>query len=199
MPDTQSPQSNADNAEQVGFEAESLSRDIVLVGDRDRDAFRRIYAQSSPKLFAICLKVTRNRAAAEDVMQETYLKVWERAGGYEPERSRPLAWLCAIARNTAIDWYRRQNKHRYVGDEKVNLLESEAAAADDRIIIVESERDAWKAIDELDHESVLELKSIFFLGLTYPEAAERLDLPVATFKSRVRRTVLRIRQKLTDE
>ncbi|MCA0977156.1 sigma-70 family RNA polymerase sigma factor [Qipengyuania flava] len=177
----------------------SLSRDIVLVSSGDRDAFRRIYAQSANKLFAICFGITRNHAAAEDLLQETYVKIWDRAGGYDPERSRPLAWLCAIARNTAIDWYRRQPKHSHVGDETLKSRASEATAADDRIIDMDRERETWKAVGELDSESEIELKSIFILGLTYPEAAERLNLPIATFKSRVRRTVLRLRKKLTDD
>ncbi|MBX7483455.1 RNA polymerase sigma factor [Qipengyuania qiaonensis] len=158
-----------------------------------------MYARSANKLFAITLGVTRNHAAAEDVLQETYLKIWDRAGGYDPDRSRPLAWLCAIARNTAIDWYRTQSRHRHVGEERLELHKSEAIAADDRIIAMDRERSALAAVEELDTESETELKSIFFLGLTYPEAAERLDLPVTTFKSRVRRTILKIRKKLTDD
>lgn len=199
MPDPQPPLTHASRTEEVVFETEALSRDIVLVGELDREAFRRVYAQSANKLFAICLRVTQNRAAAEDVLQETFLKIWDRAGGYDPERSRPLAWLCAIARNTAIDWYRRQAKHRYARDEELNSLESEAMAADDRIIAADREDRVWKAVGDLDAESENELKSIYLQGLTYPEAADRLNLPVATFKSRVRRTVLRIRRKLADD
>ena len=199
MSGSQPPRDQEDQTEQDDFEMESLARDIVLVGDRDRDAFRRVYAQSANKLFAICLGITRNHAAAEDVLQEAYVKIWERAGGYDCERSRPLAWLCAIARNTAIDWYRRKSKHRHVGDEALKSRESEAVGADERIIDMDRESEAWKAVGELDSESKIELKAIFLLGLTYPEAAERLNLPIATFKSRVRRTVLRLRKKLTDD
>lgn len=198
MPDQELPQSHAGRAVQDLSETENLSRDIVLSGELDREAFRRVYAQSANKLFAICLKVTRNRAAAEDVLQETYLKIWDRAGTYDPERNRPLAWLCAIARNTAIDLYRRQSKYRHASEEELNSLESEAMAADDRMIDVNREDQVWQAVGNLDAESEDELKSIYIQGLTYPQAADRFHLPVATFKSRVRRTVLKIRRKLAD-
>ena len=191
------PQSGQTNKELS--ENEALSLEIVLVADLDREAFRRLHARTANKLFAICLAVTRDYAAAEDVLQESYLKIWDRAKGYDPERSRPLAWMAAIARNAAIDWYRARARHHHVGDEHLNSHESEAIAADERIIAMDRENQVWSAVSNLDAESEDELKSIFLQGLTYPEAAQRLDLPVATFKSRVRRTVLRIRRKLTDD
>lgn len=180
-------------------ENEALSTDIVLVADLDREAFRRLYTRTASKLFALCLAVTRDHAAADDVLQEAYLKIWDRAKGYDPERSRPLAWMGAIARNSAIDWYRANIRRRQVGEEHLNSLASEAMAADDRIIAEDREDQVWKAVDNLDAESENELKSIFLQGLTYPEAAQRLGLPLATFKSRVRRNVLRIRRKLSDD
>lgn len=198
MQDRRPQQGKADQSAQEGSESGSLSRDIELVGKSDREAFRRVYAQSANRLFAICVGVTRNHAAAEDVLQETYLKIWDRAAGYDPERNRPLAWLGAIARNTAIDWYRSHTRHRHVGEEHLDSHESEAIAADERMIAMNQESEAWMAVGELDKESEIELRSIFFLGLTYPQAAERLGLPVATFKSRVRRTVLKIRRLLSD-
>ena len=76
---------------------------------------------------------------------------------------------------------------------------SEAMAADDRIVAVEQEREVWTVVGELVEGSEVELKAIFHLGLTYPEAAERLEVPVATLKSRVRRAVLKIRRKLNDD
>lgn len=178
---------------------ESLSRDLVLVAAQDRAAFRRIYASTADKLFAICLAVTRDPAAAEDVLQETFLKIWDRASGYEPQRSRPLAWMGAIARNSAIDFYRYRARHPDVGEEHLNWHASEAMAADDRIMAMEQEQEVWSAVGELEQGSEAELKAIFHLGLTYPEAAERLEVPLATLKSRVRRAVLRIRRKLSDD
>ncbi|WP_171033102.1 RNA polymerase sigma factor [Qipengyuania marisflavi] len=199
MQNPQSPQDQVSQTVQGLSENEMLSLDIGLVGDLDREAFQRLYARTSSKLFAICLAVTRDHAAAEDVLQESYLKIWDRAKGYDPERNRPLAWMCAIARNAAIDWYRARARHHHVSDDHLNLQESEAAAADDRIIAMNREDQVWTAVSDLDAESEQELKSIFLLGLTYPEAAQRLGLPVATFKSRVRRTVIRIRRKLADD
>ncbi len=86
-----------------------------------------------------------------------------------------------------------------MGEEQLNSQASEAQAADERIIANEQEHRAWVAVGNLDTESEAELKTIFLLGQTYPEAASQLDLPLATLKSRVRRTVLKIRGKLADD
>lgn len=198
MSESQSPSGRKQGAEQDAGVSAVLSREIRLVAGGDREAFRRLYAHSSDKLFAICIGITNNHAAAQDVLQDTYLKIWDRAQSYDPGRCRPLAWLAAIARNTAIDWYRGQTRHRHVGEEHLISCESEAVAADERIIAIDREVQAWSAVGELDPESEDELKSIFLLGLTYPEAAARFGLPVATFKSRVRRAVLKIRERLSD-
>lgn len=199
MQEPEPPPTQAGDAARELSDNEALSRDIVLVACLDREAFRRLYEGSAHKLFAICVGITRSHAAAEDVLQETYLKVWDRAAGFDPQRNRPLAWLGTIARNSAIDWYRRQTRHRHVGEEQLDSHESEAVAADERIIAMDREREAWRAVGDLDTESECELKSIFLLGLTYPEAAERFELPLATFKSRVRRAVLKIRGKLAND
>lgn len=199
MSHSSSPHDHTGQTAKELSENEALSLDIKLVADLDSAAFRRLYARTANKLFAICLRVTRDHATAEDVLQECYLKIWDRAETFDPERSRPLAWIGAIARNTAIDWYRARVLHRPVSEEHLNSLASEVAAADDRIIAMDREDQVWTAVSDLDAESELELKSIYLLGLTYPEAAQRLDLPVATFKSRVRRTVLKIRRKLADD
>lgn len=194
------PKSGNAQASQLEFKAsEVMSRDIGLVANGDREAFRRLYAQSSDKLFAICLGITRNHDAGQDILQETYLKIWDRAASYDRDRSRPLAWLAAIARNTAIDWYRGQTRHSHVGEDHLISHESEAELADQRIINMDRENQAWTALSELKPESEEELKSVFLVGLTYPQAAERFNLPVATLKSRVRRSVLKLRERMADD
>lgn len=199
MHDPMSPQLREAQVSDKPDENQALARDIVLLSNHDRAAFRRLYARTADRLFAICLRVTRDHSAAQDVLQEAYLKIWDRAGGFDPERNRPLAWLAAIARNSAIDWYRSQGRNKFVSDEMLISRPSEAMASDDRIIAMEREDRVWSAVADLDEQSESELKSIFLLGLTYPEAAERLKLPLATFKSRVRRTVLKMQKKIGDD
>ena len=73
----------------------------------DRDAFRQLYEATCPQLFAVVLRIQRDRALAEDLMQDIYVNVWRAAGSFDAAQSQPMTWLTSIARNRAIDSLRR--------------------------------------------------------------------------------------------
>lgn len=87
--------------------ADDLSNLLLNVASGDRAAFGRLYDLSSPHLFAVALRICRKRSMAEDVLQETYVRVWNNARQFQPERGVPLAWMSRIVRNLAIDNLRR--------------------------------------------------------------------------------------------
>src|SRR5262249_21159487 len=75
-------------------------------------AFRALYQTAAPKLFGVILRITRNRPMAEEVLQETFVKIWQKAERFSPEAGQPMAWLSAIARNRAIDRIRSEKVER---------------------------------------------------------------------------------------
>ena len=176
-----------------------LAQDLVLAGQGDRAAFRRLYGATAPKLLRICLSVTHDRAAADDVLQDVYVKVWRSATSYDPTRSGALSWLGTIARNTAIDWYRSKPKLALPPEAAAFSMSSEPEAIDQRIIREHSEDVALSMIGELDAGEEDQLRTIYFEGLTYAALAERDGVPLGTIKSRVRRVLAKLRQKLNDE
>lgn len=175
-----------------------LSADLLDVGRGDHAAFCRVYEATAGKLFALCFRITCNRSGAEDVLQETFIKVWNRAPGFDPERSAAFTWLSAIARNSAIDWYRAHHRRIFVGENAISFVADEAATADDRIIREQEELRALELLGELPPDQEAELRNVFFLGLTYTELAEREGLPVNTLKSRIRRGLLALKRKFED-
>ncbi|GEP03989.1 sigma-70 family RNA polymerase sigma factor [Methylobacterium oxalidis] len=88
----------------------TLVRLLDAVAARDEAALRRLYDLTAPKLLGVILRIQRDRSAAEDTLQDVFLRVWLAAGSYAPEAGRPLTWLCAIARNRAIDAVRRRSE-----------------------------------------------------------------------------------------
>src|SRR5882672_2362628 len=84
-----------------------LSRLLGRAGLGDRRAFAELYERSSAHLFAVILRINRDRAQAEDVLQEVYVNVWRAAQSFDAAQSQPLTWLTSIARNRAIDSLRR--------------------------------------------------------------------------------------------
>lgn len=176
-----------------------LADDLALVAAGDRAAFRRLYQATAPNLFAICLGITRDRAAAEDVLQDVYLKIWHAAGSFDPTRASATSWLGTIARNRAIDWHRSRASRPAAVDSDPNLLSDEAEPVDQRMIREHSEDAAFALVDDLGADEEEQLRTIYYEGLTYVQLAARDGLPLGTVKSRIRRIIAKLRQKLNDE
>ena len=171
----------------------------MATGREDRAAFRTLYRLTSAKLFGICLRICRDRGAAEDVLSEVYLLIWRRAGAYEPGRASPITWLATLARNRAIDW------RRAVASRPRSALEDAADVADDRPLAVdtllrsEEDRRLHLCLDQLDERQRTAIRTAFFEGLTYAEIADRSSVPLGTMKSWVRRGLHRLKDCLDDE
>lgn len=194
MPDDQNKAGAADAARRQLVEA------LVATGDEDRIAFRRVYQLTSSKLFGICLRICGNRQAAEDVLQEVYLTIWRRAGGYDPGRSSPITWLATIARNRAIDWRRSHDLPPPGGGV------AEAAAVVDTsprpgelMALDEVDQLLHRCLDGLEGDQRGAIRTAFFEGLTYAELATRQGVPLGTMKSRVRRGLAKLKECLEDD
>ena len=132
------------------------------------------------------------------MLQEVYLTVWNRAGGFDPVRGSAIAWLSSIARNRAIDW-RRSN--RATGAEPIEAgaeIADEGLSARDRLLLDEEAQQLLGALDRLEPRTRAAIRSAFFDGLTYVELAARAGVPLGTMKSWVRRGLLRLRDDLDD-
>ena len=103
-------------AHNAGARRAELTDLIERVSRGDRKALGAVYSRTSAKLFGVCLRITRDREAAEDILQQVYLKVWNRAGRFDPDVASPITWLCAIARNASIDWVRKHGSRAEPAD-----------------------------------------------------------------------------------
>ncbi len=176
-----------------------LAQDLVASGRGDRTAFRRVHAVTAGRLLAICMSVTRERPAAEDVLQEVFVKIWAKAATYDPERARPMSWLGTIARNSAIDWRRSRKMMFEPNSGDVENVASETELVEHRMIRQETETRALQMVAELDRDTECDVRRIYLEGMTYAETAERDGVPIGTLKSRVRRALIRLRTTLNDD
>jgi RNA polymerase sigma-70 factor (ECF subfamily) len=163
----------------------------------DRVAFRRLYDATAPKLFGIVLRITRDRSSAEEVLQETYVRVWRNAERYHPEAGQPMAWLTAIARNRAIDRVR---------SERVSPIAA-SSAGDDALAQLAAPggtdpamREALRrCLDALDAEARACVVLAYCSGLSREELAERFNRPVGTIKTLLHRSIRLLRTCLEGE
>lgn len=172
-----------------------LTDALVRVGAQDARAFRLVYRLTAAKLFGICLRICGERKAAEDVLQDVYLTVWTRAGGFDATRGSAIAWLSTIARNRSIDW-RRAHRPLARADEMLAEIADDAPLASDRMLLDERERMLHLCLEALEERQRASIRTAFFDGLTYAELAERAAVPLGTMKSWVRRGLHRLRECL---
>jgi RNA polymerase sigma factor (sigma-70 family) len=172
-----------------------LTRALGDMAKGDRDALQIVYRQTSPKLLGVCLRILGDRTEAEDVLQETYITVWNRAGAFDPERGlSPITWLVTIARNKAIDRLRATKKPRAVRPmEEAEHVADETPSAD---LTLETAQDVAQlnlCLDQLEPNHALAVRTAFFDALTYEALARRMTVPVGTMKSWIRRSLQRLR------
>ncbi len=169
-----------------------LAELLVAVARGDRPALRALYQRQSVRLFGIANAILRDREAAADALQDAFLRVSQRAGQFDPARGEAGAWLAGIVRHAALDLARRRGREMpsddpALGDRAVDpeALEAVEAAAEGRRL-----RDCLATLEEKNRRGIV---LAFVHGLSHAEVAARLDLPLGTVKSWIRRGLLQLR------
>jgi RNA polymerase sigma factor (sigma-70 family) len=181
-----------------------LAQLLARTGLGDRQAFGQLYQRSSGHLFAVVLRIQRDRALAEELLQEIYVAVWKAAAGFDAARSQPLTWLTAIARNRAIDSLRRTATQPLIAaraqtddddpmdegppDDKPSPLDLLQRASD--------ARDLRRCMQDLSAPQRQSVALAFFDGLSHAEVAAQLRQPLGTVKSWVRRALAALKSCL---
>ncbi|MGP1356901.1 sigma-70 family RNA polymerase sigma factor [Roseicyclus sp.] len=168
---------------------------IARVALRDRAAFSALYDATSAKLFGVCIRVLKDRGAAEEVLQEVYVKVWNRADRYRVTGHSPMTWLITIARNAAIDRLRATRP-------ETEALEDIAVAApgpdgEAAAIAASEARRIRDCLAELDADRAAAVRAVYLEGRSYAEMAERLAVPLNTMKTWLRRSLISLRECLS--
>ena len=174
----------------------ALSRELVpllrATASGDRRALATLYQRTSAKLYGICLRLLASESEAQEVLQDVYVTVWQKAARYDEAKASPITWLAVMARNKAIDRLRS----RKPGSEH---LDAAAEVADERpsaFEIIEQGQEHERladCLDELDPSHGAMVRAAFLDGATYAQLAERESVPLGTMKSWIRRALLRLR------
>jgi RNA polymerase sigma-70 factor (ECF subfamily) len=185
-----------DDKEARRAEDAALMRRIVVGDER---AVEDLHSRYGGPLYSLAYQVTGADQFAQDVVQETFLAVWQSAGRFDPSKGAVAPWLYSLARHKAIDLVRREaNVRKRTAD--VDLSFEPAPDDVDREAWLRIRRDRVRtAITELSELQRTAIELAFFRGLTHVEVAEELDIPLGTAKTRIRSGLLRLRDVLGDE
>lgn len=159
----------------------------LVAGNEDREAFSRLFSHFAPLIKAFAINGSAIAAThAEELVQEVMIKVWQKAGGFNPHKAAASTWIYTIARNCRTDMYRRLNKF----DTPISADDIwPEAESEELFTAVQQKRDEVRIremLQDLPHEQAQILVKVYMEGKSHSEVAEELDLPLGTVKSRVR-------------
>jgi RNA polymerase sigma factor (sigma-70 family) len=164
----------------------------------DDDALAEVYDLWSPLVHTVALRVTGDRAAAEDVTQDVFVHLWERPEKYDPQRGALRSWLCMLARSRALDSNRRrQVRARYHAT--AGAMVTDQAKVDDAITWEAEVKVVRSAVETLPEPQRAALLLAYYQGHTYREVARELEIPEGTAKSRMRVALATVAKRLTAE
>lgn len=173
---------------------DKLSALLRQVGAGRGEALQEVYRLTSAKLFGVCLRVTGDRAGAEEALQDSFVKIWRKADVFDEAKASPITWMCTIARNTAIDWKRANgivSAHSDEGDASETIPESVDMEAE--LIARSTRHHILDCIARLEPQQGRAVKTAFFDGLTHSELATHMGVPLGTLKSWIRRAMIALK------
>ncbi|KIN63773.1 RNA polymerase sigma-70 factor [Sulfitobacter noctilucicola] len=172
---------------------EEIEELISRVAQKDREAFEALYDRVSAKLFGVCLRVLTKHAAAEDAMQDTFVKVWNNADRYRSNGLSPMTWLITIARNTAIDRLRARKKgHQTINKPGLELIAPEPSPEQFAVATSEAAK-LSDCLNGLEADRGAAIRGAYLDGLTYADLAKRFDVPLNTMRTWLRRGLIALR------
>jgi RNA polymerase sigma-70 factor (ECF subfamily) len=180
---------------------------IARLAAGDRAALDLLYDRYAGPVYALVLRIIADRQAAEDLLQEVFLRVWQRAATYQANRGRPLTWVLGIAHNLAIDEVRRRRRRPQ------GVEERDDATVDNLLAAMPSEEpgpaeQAWERLCRAQISAALQqlppaqraiIELAYFEGYTQSQMAERLGEPLGTVKTRLRLGMQKLRDLLQGQ
>jgi RNA polymerase sigma-70 factor (ECF subfamily) len=164
---------------------------LRAIGRHDQQAFEQVYRLTSAKLFGVCKRMLVQRSDAEDVLQEVYLTVWNKASQFDAQRGKPITWLCAIARNKCLARLRLGGVDRHT--DPVDLDHLPEPEKRDPVEAASDQQRLDNCLSNLRNQHRTVIRTAFFDGCTYDDLAARTGVPIGTMKSWIRRGLMSLK------
>lgn len=177
--------------------SDELGRLLSRCGLGDQTAFAALYDATSAKLYGVALRILRREAWAEEALQEAYVKIWRHAESYNPARGRPMTWMINVVRNQALDLLRRADYRAQ--EEEWNPDKDQRVSTENPAVLAETSQEMQRVLGCLGLLGEEQRDCIllsYYRGLTPTEVADRLQRPVGTVKTWIRRGLIKVRECL---
>ncbi len=198
-PDSHQPPDNAIDALSSQSPSETTERVaelIHLVARKDRQAFALLYQATAPKLLGTVLRILRDRGWADDVIQDSYLKIWQKAEQFQDGKSSPITWLVSIARNSAIDELRKHPAGRTMTSDELDEMPGRQSSAQEQLEDQRSANQLNYCIDQLEKDRQDMVRLAYLNGWSREDLASQFEQPVNTVKTWLHRALKQIKRCL---
>lgn len=168
--------------------------------ERDPQAMSDLYDRYGRLAYSLICRVVRNPSAAEDLLQETFMRVWNRVGSFDAERGALGPWVLAVARNRAIDYLRSVDGRMQAGAVDLDRIEHPAqfSGIEPSALAIDRVRRLKSAFEKLTPNQRLAIELAYYEGMSQTEMAERLKQPLGTVKTWTRSALKILREELTE-
>lgn len=168
---------------------------VDLLKKKDETAFGVLYDNYSAALYGVITRIIENEEAAQDILQEVFVKIWKNAGSYDAGKGRLFTWMLNIARNAAIDATR--SKQFRQGSQIRSIEDSVSTVNRQSKIITPVDHIGIKdVLDKLKDEHRIIIDMLYFGGYTQEEVSQELNMPLGTVKTRSRAAIQHLRELL---
>lgn len=171
---------------------EEILQIVAQIKKGDESAFEKLYDNYSGALLGVISRIVKSDEQANGVLQETFLKIWKNIAKYDPKKATPFTWMLNIARNSAIDSYRKTKKTQ----ERV-IQNSEYDVSDIKGPMIEQRIDhigLAEIMGKLNPDQQTVVNYVYFKGYTQQEVSDELGIPLGTVKTRVRSALIDLRK-----
>ena len=158
-------------------------------------ALTYLYDHYAPALYGVISRIVKVEDVAEEVLQDTFIKIWEKINSYDANKGKLFTWMLNIARNLSIDKLRsKEFRHK----SKTDQLENDVFSLNPTTYVEQKIKDTGlrDVLRNLSPEQQMVIHLVYFEGYTHTEVAEEYDIPLGTVKTRLRSALIRLRKLL---
>ena len=176
---------------------DQLSQLLKGVAAKDRAAFATLYEATAPKLLGTITRILNNRGWAEEVVHDTYIKIWRKADQFDASKASAITWMVTIARNGAIDKLRKQPASRKAPEDELEQLASKVPNAQSQVESQQTVNQLNLCLEELEKDRRDMVRLAYLNGWSRADLATHFDQPVNTVKTWLHRALKQLKGCLT--
>ena len=176
---------------------QSLAEDLARCARGEQKALKHLYQLTSAKLYAVILRILKDKELSEDCLQQAFIKIWQASSSYNSSKAAPMTWMNTIARNQALDHLRKLNREPQMETETLDLQVDQSSTQEQMATDRQGSQEVHRCLKTLNDNQRRCLELSYFDGMTHQSLSDQLEVPIGTVKTWIRRGLMRLKECMT--